>query len=141
MSMQHELTTHVDLLNDRGELNEKGWARRLVATYNRERIAASWLRIKEWDYYCVLTPKYGVAMTISDIGYLASISVTWLDFVNRTEVTETIMKPFTRGSLNLPRTSETTEIVDGGVSMDQRFARALAHRVLRGSLHVCVGNK
>ena len=58
-----------------------------MATYNRERIAASWLRIKEWDYYCVLTPKYGVAMTISDIAYLASISVTWLDFVNRTEVT------------------------------------------------------
>ncbi|HEY5000413.1 MAG TPA: DUF2804 family protein, partial [Candidatus Cryosericum sp.] len=74
--MQHELTTHVDLLNDTGELNEKGWARRLVATYNRERIAATWLRIKEWDYYCVLTPNYGVAMTISDIGYLADISVT-----------------------------------------------------------------
>ena len=52
--MQYELTTHVDLLNNRGELNEKGWARRLVATYNRERIAASWLRIKEWDYYLSL---------------------------------------------------------------------------------------
>src|SRR5450759_3768462 len=130
MSMQHELTTHVDLLNDRGELNAKGWARRLVATYNRERIAASWLRIKEWDYYCVLTPEYGVAMTISDIGYLASISVTWLDFVNRTEVTETIMKPFTRGSLNLPRTSETGDIAYKDSRIDLRFTRNPASRVL-----------
>src|SRR5450756_2533148 len=130
MSMQHELTTHVDLLNDRGELNEKGWARRLVATYNRERIAASWLRIKEWDYYCVLTPDYGVAMTISDIGYLANISVTWLDFVNRTEVTETIMKPFTRGSLNLPRTSETGDIAYKDSHIDLRFTRNPASRVL-----------
>src|SRR5450756_1784125 len=130
MSMQHELTTHVDLLNDRGELNEKGWARRLVATYNRERIAASWLRIKEWDYYCVLTPKYGVAMTISDIGYLANISVTWLDFVNRTQVTEAIMKPFTRGSLNLPRTSETGDIAYKDSRIDMRFTRNPASRVL-----------
>jgi len=130
MSMQHELTTQVDLLNDRGELNEKGWARRLVATYNRERIATSWLRIKEWDYYCVLTPDYGVAMTISDIGYLANISVTWLDFVSQTEVTETIMKPFTRGSLNLPHTSETGDIAYKDSRIDLRFTRNPASRVL-----------
>lgn len=62
--MQHELTAHVDLLNDKGELNARGWARQLIATYNRESIAAGWLRIKEWDYYCVLAPDYGIAMTI-----------------------------------------------------------------------------
>ncbi|HWQ22180.1 MAG TPA: DUF2804 family protein, partial [Clostridia bacterium] len=127
--MQHELTAHMDLLNDKGELNARGWARQLIATYNRESIAAGWLRIKEWDYYCVLAPDYGIAMTISDVGYLADISVTWLDFVKRTEATATIMKPFTRGSLNLPRTSETGDIAYKDSQIDMRFTRNPASRV------------
>jgi hypothetical protein len=130
MLMQHELTEQVDLLNDRGELNERGWARKLLATYNREQIRASWLRIKEWDYYCVLTPDYGIALTISDIGYLANISVSWLDFVSRTEVTESIMKPFTHGSLNLPRTSETGDVAFKDDHVEIRFTRNPASRVL-----------
>ncbi|HEY9093320.1 MAG TPA: DUF2804 family protein, partial [Candidatus Cryosericum sp.] len=76
--MQQELTEPCDLLNHAGELNARGWARHPVARYNRERIAAPWFRIKEWDYYCVLGPGYGIALTISDVGYLADISVTWL---------------------------------------------------------------
>ncbi|MEN6388456.1 MAG: DUF2804 domain-containing protein [Candidatus Cryosericum sp.] len=128
--MQHELTEKIDLLNERGELNARGWARRPVAVYNREQIHASWLRIKEWDYYCVLTPNYGIALTISDIGYLADISVSWLDLVNRTEVTETIMKPFTRGSLNLPRTSETGDVCFKDNRIEMRFARNSASHLL-----------
>jgi len=128
--MERELTEQVDLLNDKGELTEQGWARRRVATYNRERISASWLRIKEWDYYCVLTPNYGVALTISDVGYLANISISWLDFVNRTEVTEAIMKPFTRGSLNLPRTSEDGDVAFKDSRIEMYFTRNPASRVL-----------
>jgi len=130
MAMQHELTQQINLLNDRGELNERGWARRLVAAYNREQIAASWLRVKEWDYYCVLTPTYGIALTISDIGYLANIAVSWLDFVNHTEVTEAVMKPFTRGSLNLPRTSEAGDVAFRNSRIDMSFTRNPASRVL-----------
>jgi hypothetical protein len=128
--MQHELTEQIDLLNDSGELNEQGWARRLVAVYNRERIHASRLRVKEWDYYCILTPEYGIALTISDIGYLANISISWLDFVGRTEVTESVMKPFTLGSLNLPRTSETGDITYRDGHIEMHFTRNPASRVL-----------
>ncbi len=128
--MQHELTEQIDLLNDSGELNERGWARGLVAVYNRERIHASRLRVKEWDYYCILTPEYGIALTISDIGYLANISVSWLDFVSRTEVTESVIKPFTLGSLNLPRTSETGDITYRDGHIEMHFTRNPASRVL-----------
>ncbi|HOV51167.1 MAG TPA: DUF2804 domain-containing protein [Candidatus Cryosericum sp.] len=128
--MQQELTTPCDLLNDTGELNARGWARHPVARYNRERIAAPWYRIKEWDYYCVLTPGYGIALTISDVGYLADITVSWLDLAARTEVTETVMKPLSRGSLNLPRSVDEGDVAYKDKRIDVRFTRNPASRVL-----------
>ncbi len=128
--MQHELTGTFDLLNARGELNQRGWARNLVATYNREQIHASPLRIKEWDYYAILAPDYGIALTISDIGYLADITVSWLDFVKKTEVTESVMKPLTFGSLHLPRTSGEGDVAYHDRRIDLRFARGRSDRTL-----------
>lgn len=128
--MQTECTAPGDLLNDAGELNFRGWARHPVARYNRERIAAPWFRLKEWDYYCVLAPGYGIALTISDVGYLADISVSWLDFEARTEVTETIMKPLSRGSLNLPRSVDEGDVAYHDKRVDVRFTRNPASRVL-----------
>lgn len=128
--MQQELITPCDLLNEKGELNARGWARHPVARYNRERIAAPWFRIKEWDYYCVLAPGCGIALTISDVGYLADISVTWLDLAAGTEVTETIMKPLSRGSLNLPESVDEGDVAYRDKRIDVRFTRNPASRVV-----------
>jgi hypothetical protein len=128
--MQTECTAPGNLLNDTGELNARGWARHPVARYNRERIAAPWFRVKEWDYYCVLASGYGIALTISDVGYLADISVSWLDFETHTEVTETIMKPLSRGSLNLPRSVDEGDVAYHDKHGEVRFTRNPASRVL-----------
>ncbi len=128
--MQHELSGTQALLDDHGKLNECGWARRLVAAYNREQIHASPLRIKEWDYYAILAQDCGIALTISDIGYLADISISWLDFVSHTQITESIMKPLPLGSLHLPPTSEHGDVAFQNKQIDLRFEHRPGGRLL-----------
>ena len=57
------------LLDDRGYLVETGWASSEIRKYRRSAITAPKFRIKEWDYYCVLTANYGIALTVADNGY------------------------------------------------------------------------
>ena len=79
--MNHEVTAQQLLLDDRGELREPGWSRRMVQQYRRDMIKAPRLRIKEWDYYLVMGDGFAGAFTISDDGYigLQSVSLLLLD--------------------------------------------------------------
>ncbi len=78
---QHEVTKPVELLDGDGRLVEEGWARKPYWRYDRSKVAAPAWRLKEWDYYSVISHdrKYGVAFTMSDLGYLGLFSVAWLD--------------------------------------------------------------
>jgi hypothetical protein len=69
MGQQKEITTAVELLNNKGMLNEPGWARQPLWIYNRNEIKASPLRIKEWDYYYVLSDdlKRGITFTLAQL--------------------------------------------------------------------------
>jgi hypothetical protein len=80
--MQHEVTTRQDLLDRNGRIREEGWARRPVWTYQRDRIKAGKMRIKEWDYYAFTSTKGGwtVALTISDLGYGALFAIAFIDY-------------------------------------------------------------
>ncbi len=113
--MQNEITAPSDLLNKNGELTQKGWAKRLLLNYNRENIKAGWAKIKEWDYYAVLCPDYGITFTFTDLGYLGLINVVWLDFKDRRFVPQDVIKLFPKGRLNLPRSSDA-----GDVKYDQK---------------------
>lgn len=65
---QHEVTSPTNLLNEDGTVKEPGWARTNLFTYNRESIAASPYRIKEWDYYQVSDGRYLIQFTVANIG-------------------------------------------------------------------------
>lgn len=101
----HEVTTVQPLLNKDGSLREPGWSRKLVQIYDRNAIKVPKFRIKEWDYYIVLAKDFGIAMTVSDIGYIGLQSVTLFDFTKPNELTNTIIKPLTLGKLRLPSSS------------------------------------
>ncbi len=98
---QNEITRPIELLDDEGHITEEGWARRPFWRYDRSRIKAPWYRIKEWDYYCVLSQKrgYGIAFTVSDLGYAGLSSIVWLDFINRTFTPIDSLKLLTLGKL------------------------------------------
>ena len=117
---QHELSNG-KLLNVYGNLNEAGYAYSLVKDYNRKDIKASKFRIKEWDYYYVGNDSYGFAFTIADNSYMALVSVSFLDFVNKKYITKSIMKWFTMGKLNLPNSSKIGDISFNSKKLNMEF--------------------
>ena len=112
--MQHQLT-HGPLLDEKGNLNEAGYAFELVKDYDRKAIKGLKSRIKEWDYYYIGDKDYGVALTIDDNSYMGLVSVSVLDYQNKTEVTKSYMRWFTFGDLDFPSSS-----VDGDVSIEKK---------------------
>ena len=77
--MQHEIQKSGPLLNTYGGLREPGYAKSLVFEYDRKKIAANGMRIKEWDYYFITNGRYGLALTIADNSYMGFAGVL-LDF-------------------------------------------------------------
>lgn len=108
--MQNELKTPGPLLDDQGNLQQKGWARELILNYNRDDITVGWHRIKEWDYYAILGPSYGITLTFSDLGYIGLIAVCWLDFAEKTYHQEDKLLLFPKGSMGLPDSSQSGDI-------------------------------
>ena len=107
--MQHKLSNG-PLLNEKGDLNEAGYAFSLVKEYKRSDIKAGKSRIKEWDYYFVCDNEYGVALTIDDNSYMGMASVSVLDFKLKKEYTKSYIKWFTNGKVGFPSTSETGSV-------------------------------
>ena len=99
----HEITEVKPLLNKRGNLAEPGWSRKMVQQYRRKDIKASPFRIKEWDYYLIMSKDFGIAMTISDLGYIGMQSASFLDFKNRKEHTETVINLLPMGKKNFAK--------------------------------------
>lgn len=118
-----EVTTPQKLLKEDGSLRQPGWSKTLIQEYDRGDIKASKFRIKEWDYYLVLSPSsnFGAAFTISDIGYIGLQSVSLLDFSKPWEHTQSIIKPFTMGKLNLPKTSKKGNVTYRDKRLNMEF--------------------
>ena len=119
--MQIEIINKQKLLNDKGHVNNPGFARKMLFDYNRKDIKACFLKIKEWDYYLITNNDYGIAFTIADNSYLGFISVTVLDFKNKTYDMFSDMKFFTFGKFNMPSSSEDGDIHFKDKKIDIRF--------------------
>ena len=107
--MQHKLKRG-ELLNENGELIEAGYATSLVKNYDRKKIKANKMRIKEWDYYLIYNDDYGVALTLDDNSYMAMNSFTLLDFKAQKETTKSFMHFLTNGKTNFPASSKSGNV-------------------------------
>ncbi|MHA1887841.1 MAG: hypothetical protein DRO88_00640 [Promethearchaeia archaeon] len=108
--MQSEITSPGPLLNDKGHLVQTGWARDLLLKYERSRVHASALRIKEWDYYEIRNDKFGLILVIYDVGYQGKIQATFLDFERHETSEASEVEWFSKGKLNLPPSSNAGDI-------------------------------
>ncbi|MCR4674506.1 MAG: DUF2804 domain-containing protein [Lachnospiraceae bacterium] len=123
----HEVFTKQSLLNNSGEINEPGWARSQIWSYQKDHIQAPKFRIKEWDYYMVVhdakEDSFAVCFTISDDGYvgLQSVSLLCLSNSNPWEHTETILNVFPMGKLNLPETSDVGHTKYSDERLEMKF--------------------
>ena len=120
------------LLNDDGMLAQPGFATSLLLEYDRSRIAASKLRVKEWDYYLVNDDDYALAFTVGDMGYLALVSASLLDFRKGTFITESTMSALPLGRMGMPSTSSlgVTQFADKRAAMTFEVAGGMRHLVV-----------
>ena len=112
--MQHEITTSAPLLDEKGNIREPGYAKRLLPIYRRADIKAPVARIKEWDYYLVANDHFAVALTIADNGYMGLDSVSFLQFDEGWQMTRSPMRAFPMGRTGLPETSAAGDTASSG---------------------------
>ena len=111
---QHEIKAAIPLLDAAGNLNEPGYAKRLLPVYRRADIRAGKLRIKEWDYYLVSNGRFALALTVADNGYMGMDSVSLLDFEEGWEITTSPMSLLPLGRIGLPESSERGDVRHAG---------------------------
>ncbi len=99
--------------------------------YRRAAIKAHPLRTKEWDYYCVLAPDYGIAVTVADNDYLGFLGVTWFDFRAATLVSEDVLLPFPMGKLGMPESADAGDVNVNDARMSISYAHEEGGRRVR----------
>ncbi|MGI5976810.1 MAG: DUF2804 domain-containing protein [Candidatus Limivicinus sp.] len=112
--MQHEITRGFPLLDSKGNLNEPGFARKLLPIYLRRDIKCSPLRIKEWDYYLINNGRFALALTVADNGYMGLDSISLLDFEEGWEITSSPMSFMPLGKLKMPESSKCGNVRHSG---------------------------
>ena len=133
--MQHEITAPQRLLNAAGNIAEPGFAKKLYWNYERADIKAPKWRIKEWDYYYIGCQDYGLCLTVSDAGFVSSLSASILTFGEQpTMKNGSAMGFFPLGKLHLPATSEQGDVAAKVGKADMRFANDGKTRRLVGSI-------
>ena len=133
MSAQHRITAPGPLLNENGCLAHKGYATRLLLDYDRRCVAASNLRLKEWDYYYIGNDSFGLALTIADNGYMSLDSISFLDFEKKAFTTQSRMRILPRRR-NLPATSVEGDIRARGKDYEINFLNDGKSRQLFGHM-------
>lgn len=137
----HEVTRSQKLLDVQGNIAEPGWSRRQMQVYDRKDIKAPRFRIKEWDYYLVLSEDFAVAFTVSDDGYVGLQSVSFLDFTRPWEHTETVLTPFPMGKLHMPPDSSRGDTCYAGKRLNLRFSVEKGARRITCRFHRFDGEK
>lgn len=99
---EYEIASPQELLDEKGRLVHPGWSRSLYALYDRSKITASRLRIKDWDYYYVGDGRNVLGLTIADLGYAGLVTATVIDLEEKTEHNVTAMPLLPLGKLGVP---------------------------------------
>ena len=139
--MQQRITAPGYLHDEHGRLTACGYATSLLLQYDRSRIAASRLRIKEWDYYCIANDRFALALTIADNGYMGMDSISLLDFDRKWEHTHSVIRPLTLGRRRLPATSVRGDLRVRGKGYEMAFLNNGKVRQLFGHADAFDGGK
>lgn len=119
---QHEITSEQPLLDLNGNIAEPGFSKKLLWKYDRAAIKASKLRIKEWDYYYIGTQDYGLCLTVSDVGYVSSLSVSLLKFGDEPfQMNDSELGILPLGKVKMPSTSVIGDVSTKAGTFDVTF--------------------
>ncbi|MGI5163234.1 DUF2804 domain-containing protein [Spirillospora sp. CA-253888] len=109
-SDEREITSPIDLCRPDGTLDPAavGWSRTPLHRCGLR----GWGRGKRWEYWCLTTPEHLIAITVSDLDYLALTSVYFLRY-GGTEIERTAVAPLGRG-VRLPDSLDGADITVRG---------------------------
>lgn len=110
MQNQFEITEKKPLLDDNGNIADAGYAKQMNWEYDRGAIKAKKSRIKEWDYYSISNGEYALNITIADIGYAGTLTVSVVDYITPAQFSATAVKLFSMGKLYMPSDIDKGEI-------------------------------
>jgi hypothetical protein len=99
--VERELTAPVRLTDARGRLNRDavGWSLHPLHDTSGIDGRRGWPRNKRWEYWCVISDRHILAMTVSSIDY-AAVNEVWLfDRETGAEHHRPTIAPFGRGSV------------------------------------------
>ena len=121
--LKHHLLSAGPLLDEEGNISEAGYAFKLIKKYDRNKIAAPKLRIKEWDYYYLGNQEVGIALTVADNSYMTLVGASIFDFKKKTHHTKNIIKLLTRKRVLMPSSSARGDIIYN----DKNFSFTFKH--------------
>lgn len=135
MPNQNEIKVPIPLLNHDGTLKEEGWARRPYWSYKRSSIPVSKWRIKEWDYYSVLSHDglYGITLTMSDLGYAGLFAICFLDFQEKSFHQIDTLSILPLGKTGFPESDDTGSISFSDKKLSLSFEYTKGKRLLQFS--------
>ncbi|MGL4368301.1 MAG: DUF2804 domain-containing protein, partial [Spirochaetota bacterium] len=89
-------------------------------------------RIKEWDYYSVISQdkKFGIALTMSDLGYAGMFAICFLDFENGISRQIDTMSVMPRGRTGFSPDSDTGTVSFSDTKLSITFHYESGKRVL-----------
>jgi len=107
---QKEFVTKTELLSKHGSLAAKGYAKHLVFNYDRRKIKRK-LRIKEWDFYQILSHDYCLQMNIGHLSYVGSVSATLFNLKTGQRYSLGVMKPLVFNRFHMERNGESDHLL------------------------------
>ena len=132
--MQRQIITPGPLLDDQGRLIETGYATSLLKAYDKSKVAANQLRIKEWDYYCICTDHFALALTIADNSYMTMDSISLLNFDDNSQITTSRMSIPLLSRRTLPSSSVRGDVRAAGKDYELVFRNDGTCRHLTGHM-------
>ncbi|MHA1489326.1 MAG: DUF2804 domain-containing protein [Promethearchaeota archaeon] len=130
MGTRNEITEPSNLLDEKGNLIQKGWAKKMILNRNIENVKAGKLRIKDWDCYEVINEDFCLVLIIADVGYFGMGTISFKDFKNKTKKDAQVNKLFSKGALNMPPTSNSGDLIFSKNQMTISFEIKENNRIL-----------
>lgn len=127
--MQNEITVPSKLLDNKGELIQKGYATSPILMYQRKNVAKKH-RLKEWDYYLIYNENYGVALTLGKSGSLVLISASLINYNSREQTTKSLVRFVSKRKLSMPESSKSGDIHYQDKELNLSFKHRNGHREL-----------
>ena len=139
--MQRRIVTPGPLHDGQGRLIETGYATEPLRIYDRSLVAAGRARIKEWDYYAVVTDRFALALTIDHNGYMTMDSISLLDFVKKSQETRSVIGLPFLSKRELPSTSVKGDVRVAGKGYMLSFENDGLSRHLTGYMNRFAGGE